>query len=224
MATPSSSVVRSASTTWKSQLLPTMHAVDTPASTSAASVGSTSTRPAARRVEPNATSVAVSSGSWVRARTKNSASRGFACGYPPSIQRTPSQSSCAATRSLSSTVSEMPSNWAPSRRVVSNTSTAAGTAPGASVGMFHPILVAVDLAAHGPGVLRGDGRGHRPWARDGAVVDGVHRGHLGGHAAQEQHLRDVEIAARQVAEHGLEAEVAGDRHDRVLRDALEGAR
>jgi hypothetical protein len=80
MAAPSSSVVRSASVTWKSQLLPTMQQVDTPLSSNARRVGSMSTRPNGLRVEPKATSVAVSSFSSVRARRKNSASRGLACG------------------------------------------------------------------------------------------------------------------------------------------------
>ena len=80
MATPSSSVVPSASVTWKSQLLPTMQAVEVPAPTSARSVGSSSTLPAGRRVDPNATRVAVSSCSSVTARRKNSSSLGFACG------------------------------------------------------------------------------------------------------------------------------------------------
>ena len=81
MATPSSRVVPSASVTWKSHDLPTMQTVDVPAPTSAASVGSSSTRPAGRRVEPNATNVAVdSSSSPAAARRKNSASLGLACG------------------------------------------------------------------------------------------------------------------------------------------------
>ncbi len=80
MATPSSSVVCRASVTWKSQLLPTMHTVDVSTPTSACRVGSTSTLPAGRRVEPNATSWAVESDSSAGARRKNSASLGLACG------------------------------------------------------------------------------------------------------------------------------------------------
>ncbi len=60
------------------------------------------------------------------ARAKNSASFGLAPGQPPSMKVTPRWSSCSATRSLSSTVSERPSCWEPSRRVVSKTSTAVG--------------------------------------------------------------------------------------------------
>ena len=51
-----------------------------------------------------------------RARAKNSSSFGFAPGQPPSMKATPRWSSCSATRSLSSTVSEMPSCWEPSRK------------------------------------------------------------------------------------------------------------
>ena len=56
-------------------------------------------------------------------------------------------------RSLSSTVSDRPSTWLPSRRVVSKISTASGSTGSASADMFHPLLVAVDLAAHGLAVL-----------------------------------------------------------------------
>ena len=80
MATPSSRVVRRASVTWKSHDLPTMQAMGAPACTSASRVGSTSTLPAGRRVDPKATSSAVSKRSSVRARRKNSSSFGLACG------------------------------------------------------------------------------------------------------------------------------------------------
>ena len=80
MATPSSSVVRSASVTWKSHDLPTMQAVDTPDSTSVRRPSSTSTLPLGRRVEPKASSVDVPSCSSVWARSKNSASFGLAPG------------------------------------------------------------------------------------------------------------------------------------------------
>ena len=86
----------------------------------------TSARTAARRVDPNATRVARASVSSPGARAKNSASFGFAPGQPPSMKVTPRWSSCSATRSLSSTVSDRPSCWEPSRRVVSKTSTADG--------------------------------------------------------------------------------------------------
>ena len=60
------------------------------------------------------------------ARAKNSTSLGLAPGQPPSMKVTPRWSSCSATRSLSSTVSERPSCWLPSRRMVSKMSTASG--------------------------------------------------------------------------------------------------
>src|SRR4051812_7341320 len=118
----------------------------------------------------------------------------------------------------------MPSNWAPSRRVVSKMSIDAGS-PGASVGarssaaaspmtppssadMLAPVLVAVDLAAHGLAVLLGDGRGHRARARDRPVVDRVHGADLGGGAAEEHLLGDVEVGADEVAFDHLEPEVA----------------
>ena len=100
-----------------------MHTVPVPAATRLARVGSESTLPAARRVEPNATSFEVDSFSSVRARWKNSMSFGLAPGQPPSIHMRPRRSSCSAMRSLSSTVTEMPSSWHPSRSVVSKTST-----------------------------------------------------------------------------------------------------
>src|SRR3712207_3433247 len=117
----------------------------------------------------------------------------------------------------------MPSNCEPSRSVVSNTSTAAGhrgsyrgersTAGARSsllVDMFVPVLVAVHLAAHG-GV-----EGLLDAARDGAgvpqlpVVDRADGHHLGGGARQEGLVRGVEVAAQQVVEAELDAQVAGD--------------
>jgi hypothetical protein len=49
------------------------------------SVGSSSTLPFTRRVDPKATIVDVSSRSSVRARRKNSSSFGLAPGQPPSM-------------------------------------------------------------------------------------------------------------------------------------------
>src|SRR6478735_8860753 len=79
-------------------------------------------------------------------------------------------------RSLSSTVSETPSTWAPSRSVVSKTSTATGNA----LDMLDPVLVPVDLAPHRLAVLLHDGFGHRARARHLPVVDGVDGSDLGG--------------------------------------------
>src|SRR5580658_3234103 len=53
------------------------------------------------------------------------------------MKATPRWSSCSATRSLSSTVSDRPSCWDPSRKVVSKMSTASG-----STGRSNPWLAA----------------------------------------------------------------------------------
>ena len=73
----------------------------------------------ARRVDPNAASVAVRSASSVLARAKNSASLGLDPGQPPSMKPTPRSSRWRATVSLSATESDSPSCCVPSRRVVS---------------------------------------------------------------------------------------------------------
>ena len=96
-----------------------MQTVEVFASTRWRSVSSESTLPLTRRVMPNATSLLVSSCSSAGARLKSSSSFGFEPGQPASMYSTPSQSSCSAIRSLSSTVREMPSSCAPSRSVVS---------------------------------------------------------------------------------------------------------
>src|SRR6478735_8756033 len=111
-------------------------------------------------------------------------------------------------RSLSSTVRDTPSTCAPSRRVVSKISTALGIRSD----MFHPVLVPVDLTADGLAVLLHDRLRHRPRAWDGPVVDRADRRHLGGRAAQEDLLGDVEVAAGDVVDPHVEAEVAGDGH------------
>ena len=71
--------------TWESQLFPTMQTADVPASTRLRSVGSSSTLPLTRRVEPKATNVDVVRRSSVAARRKNSSSLGLAPGQPPSM-------------------------------------------------------------------------------------------------------------------------------------------
>ena len=113
MATASSRVVRSASVTWSFEALATMQTASVLAFTSWRRTSSSSARTPARRVEPNATSVAVDSRSSAGARAKNSSSLGLAPGQPPSMKATPRWSSCSATRSLSSTVSDSPSCWRP---------------------------------------------------------------------------------------------------------------
>ena len=78
-------MVCSASTTWYSELFATMQTAEVLASIRLRSVGSSSTLPRGRRVEPNATSVDVDSVSSFEARAKNSMSFGFAPGQPPSM-------------------------------------------------------------------------------------------------------------------------------------------
>ena len=84
IATPSSRSVRSAFSTWTSQLLPTKHTVSVPASRRSRRVALSSAFSPALRVIPNATSSACCRVSFV-ARRKNSVSRGFAPGQPPSM-------------------------------------------------------------------------------------------------------------------------------------------
>src|SRR6202035_949108 len=103
-----------------------MQAIGATAPTRLARTASVSGFTPARRVEPKATSVAVWSVSSFLARAKNSTSLGLRPVQPPSMKVTPRWSSCSATRNLSSTVSERPSCWLPSRRMVSKMSTASG--------------------------------------------------------------------------------------------------
>ncbi len=105
-------------------------------------------------------------------------------------------------RSLSSTVSDIPSSWLPSRNVVSYIWIALAAGAGSLVAlaagrdtpspdMFHPLLVLGDLAAHGAGVLGGESRWCGGRARDRPVVDRVHGAHLGRRAAHEHLLGHV---------------------------------
>src|SRR3954471_806986 len=127
-------------------------------------------------------------------------------------------------RSLSSTVREMPSSWLPSRSVVSKTSTDSGSVTSTgSADMLHPVLVSVDLSADGGEVRLLDGLGHRPRLPDETVVDLADGHDLGGRSRQEGFLAHVQVAAQDVADLDLVAEVARDRYHRVLRDPLEGA-
>src|SRR4051812_36057896 len=109
-------------------------------------------------------------------------------------------------RSLSSTVTETPSSWQPSRSVVSKISTCAPSTP-VSADMLAPVLVLVLLAAHGSAVHLGDRLRHRTRAGDEAVVDGVDRADLGRRPADEQLLGDVQVAPGQVVDAAVEAEV-----------------
>src|SRR4051794_38800331 len=114
-------------------------------------------------------------------------------------------------RSLSSTVRLMPSSCEPSRSVVSNTSTKRRSS---LPDMFVPVLVLVDLAAHGVVEDLLDLAGDRTGRADLAVVDGEDRHDLGGGAGEEPLLRGVEVGAHQVRLAVLDAEVAGDGADR----------
>src|SRR5688572_28593902 len=75
-----------------------------------------------------------------------------------------------------------------------------------------PVLVAIDLAAHGGEEhfldLAGDGAG----LADLAVVDRADRDDLGGGAREERLVGGVEVGAQDVPGRALDAEVAGDRH------------
>ena len=84
MATPSASSVRSASVTCSAEDLPTRHTTSVPVSSSSRSTALSSARSPARRVMPNDVSVAFCRVSFV-ASLKNSVSRGFAPGQPPSM-------------------------------------------------------------------------------------------------------------------------------------------
>jgi len=118
IASPSARSVRSACVTCRSQDLPTRHTTSVPASRSSRSTALSSARSPALRVIPNAVSVACRSVSFA-ARRKNSESRGFAPGHPPSMYGTPSWSSLCRMRRRSSIEYEMPARCAPSRSVVS---------------------------------------------------------------------------------------------------------
>src|SRR5690606_35569003 len=132
----------------------------------------------------------------------------------------------------SSTVSEMPSNCAPSRSVVSKMSTASGlpggrrlaTSLASLIDVLQPVLVAVDLTAHGREVRLLDLLGDRPGPAQLAVVDGADRHDLGRGAGEERLVRAVEVGAQDVVDDHLEAEVERDRHDAVAGDALERSR
>src|SRR2546426_2979792 len=91
-----------------------------------------------------------------------------------------------------------------------------------SADMFDPVLVAVDLTPNRreEGLL--DGPGDGTGFADLAVVDRADGHHLGGRAAEKGLLARVEVTAEDVGDLGLVAEVAGDGHDRILGDPLQG--
>src|SRR4051812_33269050 len=107
---------------------------------------------------------------------------------------TPRKSSCSAMRSLSSTVRLMPSSCDPSRRVVSKISTWRR----ASSDMFVPVLVLVDLAAHGVVEDLLDATGDGTGLADLAIVDRCDRNDLRRRAGQEALVRRVEVRAHEV--------------------------
>src|SRR5262249_34918066 len=88
--------------------------------------------------------------------------------------------------------------------------------------MFGPILVAVYFPAHCLGEDLGNRPGDGARTRNAAIVDRIDRRDLGGGAAHEDFVRDVEIAAREIADDDFVAQVASNRDDARLRDALEG--
>ena len=103
---------------WSDHVLPTsVHTgAKQPASTRSAS--SSSAAASLRRVMPNAAISACSNVSRDR-RSKSASSFGFELGKPASTKWMPRPSSACATRTFSSTVSDIPSPCMPSRRVVS---------------------------------------------------------------------------------------------------------
>ena len=142
-------------------------------------VGSTSTLPAGRRVEPKATSVAVSRCSSVDGPPEELlvlrvglrvAALDPAHAEPVELLGDPELVLDGERDAL-----EL---GAVAQRRVEDLDRPLGAPAGsrsASPTQLHPVLVLVDLAAHDPAVLLGDGRGHRAGARDLAVVDGVDR-------------------------------------------------
>jgi hypothetical protein len=103
---------------WSDQVLPTSVHTGAKESASRRSAGSSSAAASRLRVIPNAAICAVSKDS--RERSSNSASSfGLDAGKPASMRCTPSESSACATRTFSSTESDIPSPCMPSRRVVS---------------------------------------------------------------------------------------------------------
>src|SRR5262245_2501324 len=121
-------------------------------------------------------------------------------------------------RSLSSTVSEMASSCAPSRRVVSYISTRSGVL---FAGIFQPLFVLRDLAVDGGEIGLLDLAGDLPRLADLAVVHRPHRDDLGRGAGEERFLGAVEVGPQQVVLPHRVPEVAGDSRLRVKLYALQ---
>ena len=95
-----------------------MQTTSVPVSSRSRSTALPSARSPALRVIPNDVSVACCRVSFVASR-KNSVSRGFAPGHPPSMNGTPSWSILCRIRMRSSIEYDKPVRCAPSRSVVS---------------------------------------------------------------------------------------------------------
>ena len=89
--------------------------------------------------------------------------------------------------------------------------------------MLEPVLVALDLAAHGGEVGLLELAGDLARVADLAVVDRADRHDLGRGAGEERLVGEVEVVAEELLLAHLVPEVARDRHDRVARDARERA-
>src|SRR5688500_4310075 len=141
---------------------------------------------------------------------------------------TPSSSIFCAMRSLSSTVSVRPSIWAPSRSVVSKSTSPGGAERGAvdRLDVLIPFPVGLDLAARRGevGLLQLLGDGARLPGADHAIVDLADRGELGRRAREEALVRDVRLGAGDALFADLVTEVARDRDHRLARDAVETGR
>ena len=103
---------------WSDHVFPTSVQTGAKLSASRRSASSSSAARSRRRVMPKAATAAVSNVSFASS-SKSASSLGFDAGKPASIRSTPSESSACATRTFSSTESDMPSPCIPSRRVVS---------------------------------------------------------------------------------------------------------
>src|SRR5947208_6087239 len=90
-----------------------------------------------------------------------------------------------------------------------------------SVDILQPVLVALHLTANGGEVRLLERAGDVPTVADLAVVDRADRDHLGGGAGEEGLVGEVEVVAQELLLLHRVAEVAGDGHDRVARDAGE---
>ncbi len=112
----SSRVVRSALSTWKSQVFPNTVQTGAGDEARAAMQASALSGTPARRVLPKAQSLDLFSSGG---SPKNSSSTGLEPGHPPSTYGIPKASSRRATSRLSAAEKETPSPWAPSRREVS---------------------------------------------------------------------------------------------------------